>query len=366
MDEVLADPHAHQELAGLLAERRRPGGGEEILRVEGVIERSGCGTEGGRWIVPELVAASVAQLAGGVEAGRTAGGERDVHGVPADEVVHQGPHVPLRARSWRSPLLRTHAVEQVAHRVVHAAEIGDGCGGMIGHAVMVEDCRRRWALIEKEGAHHGRAGSPAERKRERSSERASYPTEVTDREDSAIVGASSEPPTEPARVVRVALRVNGQRREVEVDTRTSLLDLLRERLGLAGAKKGCDHGQCGACTVLLDGRRVNSCLTFAVACEGAEIRTIEGLADGDRLHPVQDAFIEHDGFQCGYCTPGQICSAVAMLEEVRAGWPSAVTQDLAAGPVALDEEEIAERMSGNLCRCGAYLGIRAAIKEAAR
>src|SRR3954469_7479487 len=127
---------------------------------------------------------------------------------------------------------------------------------------------------------------------------------------------------EPARTMAITLRINGEDRHLEVDTRTSLLDLLREELGLAGSKKGCDHGQCGACTVLLDGRRANSCLALAVAQEGREITTIEGLADGEELHPVQTAFIEQDGFQCGYCTPGQICSAVGMLTEVRAGWPS--------------------------------------------
>jgi xanthine dehydrogenase YagT iron-sulfur-binding subunit len=152
--------------------------------------------------------------------------------------------------------------------------------------------------------------------------------------------------------MRIALRVNGEPHALDVDTRTSLLDLLRERLGLTGAKKGCDHGQCGACTVLLDGRRANACLALAVAHDGAEITTVEGLADGDRLHPVQAAFVEHDGFQCGYCTPGQICSAVGLLAE--------------ADGQALDEDAIREGMSGNICRCGAYPGIVAAIAEAAR
>src|SRR5690348_8248800 len=146
----------------------------------------------------------------------------------------------------------------------------------------------------------------------------------------------------------IALRVNGERRELTVDTRTSLLDLLREQLDLTGAKKGCDHGQCGACTVLIDGRRANACLALAVACDGAEITTVEGLA-----HPVQEAFVAHDGFQCGYCTPGQLCSAVGMLDE------------LERDGVAATEDEVRERMSGNLCRCGAYPGIRAAILEAA-
>ena len=164
----------------------------------------------------------------------------------------------------------------------------------------------------------------------------------------------------------ILLHVNGEERRLEVDTRSSLLDVLREQLGLTGAKKGCDHGQCGACTVLLDGRRVNSCLVLAVACDGDAVTTIEGLADGDELHPVQAAFVEHDGFQCGYCTPGQICSAVGMLEEAQAGWPSAATADVGAGPPALDAPEIRERMSGNICRCGAYRGIVAAIEQAAR
>jgi xanthine dehydrogenase YagT iron-sulfur-binding subunit len=166
--------------------------------------------------------------------------------------------------------------------------------------------------------------------------------------------------------VEIALRVNGEERRLEADTRASLLDVLREQVGLTGAKKGCDHGQCGACTVLLGGRRVNGCLALAVACDGEEVTTIEGLADGDQLHPVQAAFVEHDGFQCGYCTPGQICSAVGMLEEARAGWPSAVTADLDGDGAALDAAEIRERMSGNLCRCGAYRGIVAAIEQAAR
>src|SRR4051794_36254905 len=150
------------------------------------------------------------------------------------------------------------------------------------------------------------------------------------------------------------LRVNGAEHELLIDTRTSLLDLLRERLDLTGAKKGCDHGQCGACTVLVDGRRANACLALAVAHDGAELTTIEGLADGDDLHPLQAAFIEHDGFQCGYCTPGQICSAAGMLEELRAEGI-----EPAAGIVR-------ERMSGNLCRCGAHEGITAAILEVAR
>jgi xanthine dehydrogenase YagT iron-sulfur-binding subunit len=162
----------------------------------------------------------------------------------------------------------------------------------------------------------------------------------------------------------LALRINGERREVAVDTRATLLDVLREQLGLTGAKKGCDHGQCGACTVLVGGRRVNACLLLAVAVR-EEVVTIEGLADGEALHPVQEAFVAHDALQCGYCTPGQICSAVGMLGEVSEGWPSAVTRDLRGEP-ALDDAEIRERMSGNLCRCGAYANIVPAIAEAGR
>jgi xanthine dehydrogenase YagT iron-sulfur-binding subunit len=165
--------------------------------------------------------------------------------------------------------------------------------------------------------------------------------------------------------VDVALRVNGTEHALTVDARTTLLDALRERLGLTGAKKGCDRGQCGACTVLVDGRRINSCLALAVAHQGAEILTIEGLASGDDLHPLQRAFVEHDAFQCGYCTPGQICSAVALLDEARRGWPSAATENLAATEVTLDDDEIRERMSGNLCRCAAYVNIVTAVREQA-
>ena len=166
-----------------------------------------------------------------------------------------------------------------------------------------------------------------------------------------------------AELASITLRVNGEVHELVADTRTSLLDALRERLGLTGAKKGCDHGQCGACTVLIEGRRANACLALAVAHQDEEITTVEGLVRGDgELHPVQRAFVEHDGFQCGYCTPGQICSAVALLDEVAAGQPSAVTRD---GAVELSDEEIRERMSGNLCRCGAYVNIVAAVREAA-
>jgi len=163
----------------------------------------------------------------------------------------------------------------------------------------------------------------------------------------------------------VVLRVNGEDHALSLDTRTTVLDALREQLGLTGSKKGCDHGQCGACTVLVDGRRANACLLLAVAHEGAEITTVEGLADGDELHGLQAAFVEHDAFQCGYCTPGQICSAVGMIAEAKEGWPSAVTPDLAPTPV-LDDDEIRERMSGNLCRCGAYANIVPAIAQVAR
>jgi xanthine dehydrogenase YagT iron-sulfur-binding subunit len=163
---------------------------------------------------------------------------------------------------------------------------------------------------------------------------------------------------------RITLRVDGEQRSLTVDTRTTLLDALREHLGVTSPKKGCDHGQCGACTVLLDGRRVTTCLAFAVANDGAEITTAEGLAENGELHPMQRAFLEHDGFQCGYCTPGQICSAVGMLDELAAGWPSHVTADLTARP-ELGDDEIRERMSGNLCRCGAYVNIVSAIREAA-
>jgi xanthine dehydrogenase YagT iron-sulfur-binding subunit len=163
---------------------------------------------------------------------------------------------------------------------------------------------------------------------------------------------------------RVSLKVNGQVRASEVDTRTTLLDLLRENLQLTGSKKGCDHGQCGACTVIVDGVRINSCLTLALMHEGSEVTTVEGLGQPDNLHPMQAAFIKHDGYQCGYCTPGQICSSVAVLDEIKAGIPSHATADLTA-PVQLSEAEIRERMSGNLCRCGAYSNIVEAITEVA-
>ena len=165
--------------------------------------------------------------------------------------------------------------------------------------------------------------------------------------------------------VQIRLLVDGELRTLTVDTRTTLLDILRERIGVTSAKKGCDHGQCGACTVLLDGRRATTCLAFAVAHDGAEIVTAAGLAGDGELHPVAQAFLDHDAFQCGYCTPGQVCSAVGMLEEVEAGWPSHVTEDLSAA-IELDEAEIRERMSGNLCRCGAYVNIVSAIREVGR
>lgn len=164
--------------------------------------------------------------------------------------------------------------------------------------------------------------------------------------------------------VSVALDVNGQVHSLLLDARTTLLDALREHLRLTGTKKGCDHGQCGACTVLVDGRRINSCLTLALMQEGRSIVTIEGLGGPEKLHPLQAAFVRHDGFQCGYCTPGQICSAIAALEEIKAGMPSHVTASLTE-PVELSADEIRERMSGNLCRCGAYSNIVEAILDVA-
>jgi xanthine dehydrogenase YagT iron-sulfur-binding subunit len=163
-------------------------------------------------------------------------------------------------------------------------------------------------------------------------------------------------------IAAITLRINGRAQRLEVDTRTSLLDALREHLQLSGTKKGCDHGQCGACTVLVNGRRINSCLTLAVMHEDDDVVTIEGLGEPGDLHPMQAAFVECDGFQCGYCTPGQICSAVGMLAEVEAGWPSHVTPDVSASEIAATGEEIRERMSGNICRCATYPNIVAAIR----
>lgn len=164
-------------------------------------------------------------------------------------------------------------------------------------------------------------------------------------------------------LVQVVLKINGATKTLEIDSRVVLLDALRERLELTGSKKGCDQGQCGACTVLVDGRRVLSCLTLAASVEGRDVTTIEGLAKGDELHPMQAAFIKYDGFQCGYCTSGQICSAVALLEEARRGDVSHVTEDVTVTATRLTDDEIRERMSGNICRCGAYPGIVAAIQE---
>lgn len=163
---------------------------------------------------------------------------------------------------------------------------------------------------------------------------------------------------------RVRFEVNGKKHELRVDNRTTLLDALRENLKLTGTKKGCDHGQCGACTVTVNGARINACLSLAVMHEGDKVTTIEGLGTPDDLHPMQQAFIEHDGYQCGYCTPGQICSAVAVLEEIMAGIPSHVTEDI-TGKIAMSNLEIRERMSGNICRCGAYSNIVEAMTQVA-
>ena len=171
-------------------------------------------------------------------------------------------------------------------------------------------------------------------------------------------------PAVPPAPVTVTLKVNGRRRALSLDPRTTLLDALREHLALTGTKKGCDHGQCGACTVLVDGRRINSCLTLAVMHEGDAITTIEGLGTPDKLHPMQAAFVKHDGYQCGYCTPGQICSAVAVLDEIGRGVPSHVQADLMAKPTP-SNTEVRERMSGNICRCGAYSNIAEAIADVA-
>jgi len=174
--------------------------------------------------------------------------------------------------------------------------------------------------------------------------------------------AASLAAAQPVVRTKVSLRVNGQVRDLDLDTRTTLLDALREHLRLTGTKKGCDQGQCGACTVIVGGRRINSCLTLAVMHDGDSITTIEGLGTPGNLHPMQAAFVKHDGFQCGYCTPGQICSAVAVLDEIKSGIPSHASADLTARPQAT-AEELRERMSGNICRCGAYSNIIDAITE---
>lgn len=180
-----------------------------------------------------------------------------------------------------------------------------------------------------------------------------------------VLPANAQEGEEASSTVKCKLIINGEQHELQLDPRVTLLDLLREKLHLTGTKKGCDHGQCGACTVLVNERRINSCLSLAVMHDGDRITTIEGLAEGGKLHPLQAAFVEHDGLQCGYCTPGQICSAVAMLREVKAGSPSYVTPEIAKmEAIRLTDDEIRERMSGNICRCGAYVGIVAAIRAA--
>jgi xanthine dehydrogenase YagT iron-sulfur-binding subunit len=177
--------------------------------------------------------------------------------------------------------------------------------------------------------------------------------------EAQMAPTAKSPPSMP-----VTLTVNGKARRLEVDTRTTLLDALRENLQLTGTKKGCDHGQCGACTVLVNETRINSCLSLAVQHQGDAITTIEGLGTPDKLHPMQAAFVKHDGYQCGYCTPGQICSAVAVLGEIKAGVPSHVQADLTAKPQATNME-MRERMSGNICRCGAYSNIAEAMADVA-
>ena len=181
---------------------------------------------------------------------------------------------------------------------------------------------------------------------------------------SALAQKPSAAPQKAPVISKVSFEVNGKTQTLELDTRTTLLDALREHLHLTGTKKGCDHGQCGACTVMLDGRRINACLTLAVMHEGARITTIEGLGTAEKPHAMQAAFVKHDGYQCGYCTPGQICSAVAVLDEIKAGIPSHVSDKLSAKP-QVSAEEIRERMSGNICRCGAYSNIIDAITEVA-
>ena len=182
--------------------------------------------------------------------------------------------------------------------------------------------------------------------------------------DAAVPAKPAPGPSPGGSDMAVSLEVNGVHHALQLDTRTTLLDTLREHLHLTGTKKGCDHGQCGACTVIVDGRRINSCLTLAVMHPGARVTTIEGLGTPEQLHPMQAAFVKHDGYQCGYCTPGQICSAVAVLDEIKRGVPSHVTEDLTAQPL-LSVKELQERMSGNICRCGAYSNIIEAITEVA-
>jgi xanthine dehydrogenase YagT iron-sulfur-binding subunit len=188
------------------------------------------------------------------------------------------------------------------------------------------------------------------------------PSMMAAREKKKPMDGSAETTPQPA---KVSFIVNGQGRTLELDLRTTLLDALREHLDLKGVKKGCDHGQCGACTVLVGGVRINACLSLAVMHQGDEVTTIEGLGSPENLHPLQRAFLTCDAYQCGYCTPGQICSALAMLEEAAQGWPSAATDGAARGPVVLTDAEIRERMSGNICRCSAYPQILDAIREVA-
>ncbi|PYE22377.1 xanthine dehydrogenase YagT iron-sulfur-binding subunit [Rhizobium sp. PP-CC-3A-592] len=185
----------------------------------------------------------------------------------------------------------------------------------------------------------------------------------------AVTGVAGKAAAQPAGqamnlTTKLSFTVNGERRELDIDNRTTLLDALREHLHLTGTKKGCDHGQCGACTVMVDGRRVNSCLSLAVMHDGDQVTTIEGLGEPGNLHPMQAAFVKHDGFQCGYCTPGQICSSIAVIEEIKANIPSHVTGDLTA-QAQMTAHEVRERMSGNICRCGAYSNILDAISEVA-
>ncbi len=187
---------------------------------------------------------------------------------------------------------------------------------------------------------------------------------VTTTSARAAASTPAAPPHAGAPTAKLSIEVNGRMRTLDIDTRTTLLDALREHLQLTGTKKGCDHGQCGACTVIVDGRRINACLALAVMHPGAKVTTVEGLGAPDHLHPLQEAFVKHDGYQCGYCTPGQICSAVGMLDEVRQGIPSHVTGDLNVQPL-LSIDELRERMSGNICRCGAYSNIVEAIAEVA-